>query len=290
MTVDSLDIKNNFTVAGGTPVTGDDLQKVQDQIIAPEQYIYVDAGAGNDNNDGTLQSKPVKTLERAKELIKTSVPTIRIRLANSSKQYIYETTPFDFFGTSVTTFDIQQSDWSGGNLLRPIIKLKYGNIKNQGLVGGGFLSLWGNALVGAVNTVNIGGIVIQIDGNKPITTDYKNFIANTKNLTVDYCDIQATNYCLCVYSATDCTLNMINTNFASFSGYLWEALENIERYKNDPSLSEQNYEIEPYVVERSTYSVLTALADRNTNLTNSVTNLGNSGISNSVYTLYKNWS
>lgn len=286
----NIEVSEGLTIGGAPPLKQDAIDKLQDQIIAPVQYIYVDAGAGNDDNDGTLQSKPVKTLERAKELIKTSVPTIRIRLANSSKQYIYETTPFDFFGTSVTTFDIQQSDWSGGNLLRPIIKLKYGNIKNQGLVGGGFLSLWGNALVGAVNTVSIGGIVIQIDDNKPITTDYKNFIANTKNLTVNYCNIQATNYCLCVYSATDCTLNMIKTDFASFSGYLWEALENIERYKDDPSLSEQNYEIEPYAVERSTYSVLTALADRDTNLTNSVTSLGNGGISNSVYTLYKNWS
>ena len=60
LTVDSLDIKNNFTVAGGTPVTGDDLQKIQDQIISPLQTFYV-SNNGSDDNDGLSLGTAFKT-------------------------------------------------------------------------------------------------------------------------------------------------------------------------------------------------------------------------------------
>ena len=75
-----MDIKNNFTVAGGTPVTGEDLQKVQDQIVAPSQTIYVDCQNGDDDNDGSTYTKRVKTLDRAIDLIKKDVPTITFTL------------------------------------------------------------------------------------------------------------------------------------------------------------------------------------------------------------------
>lgn len=99
LTVDSLDIKNNFTVAGGTPVTGDDLQKVQDQIIAPSQTLYVDQKNGNDDNDGTTRDNAVRSLDKAITLIRQNIPTLNINLITykeeENKQYnIFNLTDF----------------------------------------------------------------------------------------------------------------------------------------------------------------------------------------------------
>ena len=53
------------------------MQKIQDQIIAPSQTIYV-APYGNDDNDGTVPEKAVKTLDRAIELARDNIPELNI--------------------------------------------------------------------------------------------------------------------------------------------------------------------------------------------------------------------
>ena len=66
-------------------LTAEDLQKLQDQIIAPIQNIYVDSINGNDTNNGTAHN-PVKTLNKAQQLIKNEIPTVYIFLFNDNNQ------------------------------------------------------------------------------------------------------------------------------------------------------------------------------------------------------------
>lgn len=67
-------------VAGSTPVTGDDLQKVQDQIITPEQEFFVDQKNGNDNNDGKTIGKAFRTLDRVFAVLRPNIPKVIINL------------------------------------------------------------------------------------------------------------------------------------------------------------------------------------------------------------------
>ena len=67
-------------------LTPDDLQKLQDQIIAPEQNLYVDQKNGDDDNDGTSEKTAVRTLGKAISLIRQDIPTLTIHL----KTYIEE--------------------------------------------------------------------------------------------------------------------------------------------------------------------------------------------------------
>lgn len=122
MTVDSLDIKNNFTVAGGTPVTGEDLQKLQNQIIAPIQNIYVDSIDGNDTNSGDYNS-PVKTLNKAQDLIKSGIPTVCIFLKNDNNQ-VYSFENNFFLSKNNTEIQIRAQDLQSG--YKPTLTISFG--------------------------------------------------------------------------------------------------------------------------------------------------------------------
>lgn len=133
LTVDSLDIKNNFTVAGGTPVTGDDLQKVQNQIINPSQTIYVNAITGDDSNDGSSALKAVKTLNKANSLIKSNVNSITIVLNNDTAdiEYVFDNNCFISKSNSSITITIQDYNGSIYNGKKPIIKLDFVRISTS---------------------------------------------------------------------------------------------------------------------------------------------------------------
>lgn len=61
-------------------LTAEDLEKLQNQIIAPSQTLYVDQKNGNDDNDGTTSEKSVRTLDKLITLIKKDIKTLNINL------------------------------------------------------------------------------------------------------------------------------------------------------------------------------------------------------------------
>ena len=65
-------------------LTKDDLQKLQDQIIAPETVIYVDQKNGNDSNDGKTLATAFASLDKAFSSLRSNIPTVTINLQTYS--------------------------------------------------------------------------------------------------------------------------------------------------------------------------------------------------------------
>lgn len=59
-------------------LTPDDLQKLQDQIIVPEQEFFVDQKNGDDSNDG--KTKPFRTLSKVFSVLRPNIPTVIVNL------------------------------------------------------------------------------------------------------------------------------------------------------------------------------------------------------------------
>lgn len=86
LTVNEIDCKTGLTIGGQKPLDSSAIEKLQAQIISPSQKIFVDGKNGNDNNDGSVYNKPVKTLDKAVSLIKKYTTSVEIEL----KTYIAE--------------------------------------------------------------------------------------------------------------------------------------------------------------------------------------------------------
>lgn len=93
MTVDTIEVSDSLTIGGAPPLKQDAIDKLQSQIIAPSQDIYVDQKNGNDDNDGTTQATAVRTLDKAVSLITKNIPTLTINLTTYTEpeNQIYNT-------------------------------------------------------------------------------------------------------------------------------------------------------------------------------------------------------
>ena len=76
-------------------LTKDHLQKIQDQIIAPEQEFFVDQKNGNDNNDGKTKVKAFRTLDKVFSVLRQNIPKLIINLITykEPENEIYNTFP-----------------------------------------------------------------------------------------------------------------------------------------------------------------------------------------------------
>lgn len=108
--MDSIEVSDSLTIGGAEPLGQDAIDKLQAQIIAPSQTLYVDQKNGNDNNDGTTQATAVRTLDKAVSLIRKNIPTLTINLTTYTEpeNQIYNTfnisEPIDNYNLAVDTF------------------------------------------------------------------------------------------------------------------------------------------------------------------------------------------
>ena len=124
MTIDSIEVSEGLTIGGAPPLKQDAIDKIQAQIIAPNQTIYVSNNGSDETGLGTLQN-PVKTLDKAQELIKTNVSNITIYLDNTDDNVEYTFTVQPFVSKSNTNITIRAKDyWSAAenNVKKPILK------------------------------------------------------------------------------------------------------------------------------------------------------------------------
>ena len=93
LTVQNIEVSEGLTIGGAPPLKQDAIDKLQAQIIAPSQVLYVDQKNGNDNNDGTTQATAVRTLDKAVSLITKNIPTLTINLTTYTEpeNQIYNT-------------------------------------------------------------------------------------------------------------------------------------------------------------------------------------------------------
>lgn len=288
LTVDSLDIKNNFTVAGGTPVTGDDLQKVKDQIIAPSQTLYVSNNGSNETGDGTI-TKPYKTIDFTATKINYDVPTVTIVIDNDCENLNYSMHPIDFRGKQTESFNITITNWekiSQGDEFKPKLTINKGKafIAYTGSIQ---LFGWGNFIASNIDTVSINCMNIYIGDD--YTKYYPiGFLLYAKNVHIHSCIINATDYSLQVNNNLNNVLRVDDVNLDNYSGLLFGDLSRITASSEEPAVDSLTNSI----FLNSIPTTLQAIVYGGTTIPSIVLDysLGERGIDNKVTVLYKNWS
>ena len=205
LTVDSLDIKNNFTVAGGTPVTGDDLQKVQDQIIAPTQIIYISPSGSNETGDGSSQ-KPYKTMDYAITKINKQVPTITFNLDCREQSNSFSTTGIDLFRqTQIKRFNVQAWQNLQGKRYKANLTVEYSKMQctdDWTSTGDPTRYFWGNILINTTTFSNNNNVEVYLNNlNISLGTRYKSdneakFLCICDTLIMDAITVNIDDYSL----------------------------------------------------------------------------------------------
>ena len=170
LTVDSVQVNDRLMIGEIDPahpdtsnfLTPEDLKKIQDQIIAPQQTIYVDQKNGNDNNDGTTSNKAFRTLNKAIASIRQDIPTLTINLKTytEEKDRMYNTfylnEPINFSNTYQSPyrairvskqFSISATweNYISNNIVAKIVA-PYGKVSTGDKIDNTLLYAWGNIL------------------------------------------------------------------------------------------------------------------------------------------------
>jgi hypothetical protein len=254
LTVDNIEVSEGLTIGGAPPLKQEAIDKLQSQIIAPSQDIYVDQKNGNDNNDGTTQATAVRTLDKAVSLITKNIPTLTINLTTYTEpeNQIYNTfaisKPIDNSALKVDTFRLVGA-WDTYRTEHIIAKIivPYGKV-STGIVDYSSSSpekyyQWGRFFI--VNPINVylQSVMFEFSDDTLDKDKYRNSIfyclsksyemrdcySNTMTLK-DNCSI------INVYNMTN--IDIIKFDFGSGATITGTSLiiddSNSKRYKTDP--------------------------------------------------------
>lgn len=297
LTVDSLDIKNNFTVAGGSPVTGEDLQKIQDQIISPLQTFYV-SNNGSDDNDGLSLGTAFKTFSPIFTKVKKDVPALRIYIDNTCEDLNYILSqPFDFnsqigkSGTNGKSLTITPTNYNTAinKENRATIYVPYGKaFSNYG--SSNRYDYYGNILASSCTSISLIGLNIKLQNKSD--NKYSGFLLNSPNITITRSFIELQDYDLSntFWNNSITGINLVEHSEITGSGYLINA-SSVNRYTTDPSLSkqttEQTEEISTLAVTQDVY-VERLITGLNTSIDSNILNKGNHACTSDVYVNFSN--
>ena len=243
--MDSLDIKNNFTVAGGTPVTGDDLQKVQDQIIAPEQEICVSVNGSDETGDGS-RNKPYKTMDYAITKINHQVPTISIKLDAREQDNEYHTKVIDLFRqTQIKRLNI--SIWVNSQETNRKVKLIVDYDKAQctddwSSIGDPIRYFWGNLLVNTTTFGENNNVTVYINtvdivlGSREKSENEAKFLCVCDNLIMEGCSIDIDDYSLWKPAAGNGKQANINFRANTTNVFKYMVTKNTKSASSDPNI------------------------------------------------------
>lgn len=274
-------------------LTKDDLQKLQDQIIAPNQSIYVNAINGNDDNDGTSSSKAVRTLNKAYELIKKTVPEITIFLYNGQEGITYEAYPLDMVDEGYSTEQLNFKVLiTSSNTIKPTIKLNFGQVKGRGGYSSsgkyGHPMVSGNIFVQGTSNLYINIEHMNIEANTsymPITADYRNYIVKANRVRFLSCTFNFSKYTFVATHGSDATIEITYCTFKDTSdNYL------IRYYLDFPEQWEDETDYEAPVTISANEGAFVMALSNSTNIPSAIKALGNGGIAPSVGVIKKNWS
>lgn len=297
LTVDSLDIKNNFTVAGGTPVTGDDLQKIQDQIISPLQTFYV-SNNGSDDNDGLSLGTAFKTFSPIFTKVKKDVPALRIYIDNTCEDLNYILSqPFDFnsqIGKSGTqgkslTISMTNYDLAINKDNRATIYVPYGKAFSNWSNSTRY-DYYGNILASSCISITLTGVNIKLQNKNE--NNYSGFLLNSPNITISRSSIELQTYDLSntFWNNSIAGINISGDAEITGSGYLINA-SSVNRYTTDPSLSEQTTEqteeISTLAVTQDVY-VERLISGLNASIDSNILNKGNHACTSDIYVNFSN--
>jgi hypothetical protein len=288
LTVDSIEISNQLTIGGAPPLGQDAIDKLQAQIIAPSQTLYVSNNGSDETGDGTI-TKPYKTIDFTATKINYDVPTVTIVIDNDCENLNYSMHPIDFQGKQTESFNITITDWEKilqSDEFKPKLTINKGKafIAYHGSIQ---LFGWGNFIASNIDTVSISGMNIYIGDD--YTKYYPiGFLLYAKNVYIHSCIINATDYSLQVNNNLNNVLKVDDVNLDNYSGLLFGDLSRITASSEEPAVDSLTNSI----FLNSIPTTLQAIVYGGTTIPSIVLDysLGERGIDNKVTVLYKNWS
>lgn len=288
LTVDSIEISNQLTIGGAPPLGQDAIDKLQAQIIAPSQTLYVSNNGSDETGDGTI-TKPYKTIDFTATKINYDVPTVTIVIDNDCENLNYSMHPIDFQGKQTESFNITITDWEKilqSDEFKPKLTINKGKafIAYHGSIQ---LFGWGNFIASNIDTVSISCMNIYIGDD--YTKYYPiGFLLYAKNVYIHSCIINATDYSLQVNNNLNNVLKVDDVNLDNYSGLLFGDLSRITASSEEPAVDSLTNSI----FLNSIPTTLQAIVYGGTTIPSSVLDysLGERGIDNKVTVLYKNWS
>ena len=265
-------------------LTKDDLQKLQDQIIAPEQNIYVSNNGSDETGDGT-RSKPYKTIDKAGENIKEDVPKINIIIIDDTGTipfYISKCIRPKTGNTHLTIMGGSQ-EYNINQQKRIQIYVKpssYFNYTYQEKTWkayGYFIAFdWENITITALEIHPPTGITAPSSPYQPNIEKYNRQLFNSHNLNIRYSLITLNNNCLWFPKTSNCFLsNVLSTVNQQSDFYI------INAYFN--RFTEEDATIRP--VAGTFGSITSIINSENGNFTGNTSKL----LTDNCHCIYKNF-
>lgn len=253
LTVDNIEVSEGLTIGGAPPLKQDAIDKLQSQIIAPSQDIYVDQKNGNDNNDGTTQATAVRTLDKAVSLITKNIPTLTIHLTTYTEpeNQIYNTftisKPIDNNNLEVDTFRLMGT-WEPyrtkhivAKIIVPYGKMETG-IYDYSVEPEEQYYQWGRFFIGKANTIYLQSVLFEFSDDTIDSEKYRNSIVYGLKKSFQIRDLHGNtmtlkNNCSIINAYNQTNIDIINfdADNATVTGTsLIIDDSNSKRYKTDP--------------------------------------------------------
>ena len=253
LTVDTIEVSDSLTIGGAPPLGQDAIDKIQAQIIAPSQVLYVDQKNGNDNNDGTTQATAVRTLDKAVSLITKNIPTLTINLTTYTEpeNQIYNTfnisKPIDNNNLKVDTFrllgtwETYRTEHIVAKIIVPYGKIETG-IYDYSVEPAEQYYQWGRFFIEKANTIYLQSVLFEFSDDTIDSEKYRNSIVYGLEKSFQIRDLYGNtmtlkNNCsiINVYSQTNIDIINFNASYATITGTsLIIDDSNSKRYKTDP--------------------------------------------------------
>ena len=166
LTVQNIEVSEGLTIGGAPPLKQDAIDKLQDQIIAPRQDIYVNADYGNDYTGNGTVNYPFATLDKAISIIKPTIQNVYIWIINNKPDLEYTITPHDFGEIDYLYIGVTDGTKLMVNNYRAKIKVKYGKLTGNQHLSGNVLKqayVYGTVMIKGVNTVRLVGLDITVE-------------------------------------------------------------------------------------------------------------------------------
>lgn len=292
MTVDTIQVKENLYIGDYNPadqdkqnaLTAEALQKLQDQIIAPEQNIYVSNNGSDETGDGT-RSKPYKTIDKAGENIKEGVPKINIRIIDDTGTipfYISQCIRPKTGNINLTIMGNNQ-EYNINQQKRiqiyvnPSKYFDYTFQEKTWNVYGYFIAFnWENITITALEIHPPTGITAPSSPYQPNIEKYNRQLFQSYNLTINYSLITLNNNCLWCPRTSNCFLsNVLSTVNQQSDFYI------INAYFN--RFTEEDVTVRP--VAGTFGSITSIINSENGNFTGNTSKL----LTDNCHCIYKNF-
>lgn len=290
MTVDSIEVSNQLTIGGAPPLGQDAIDKLQDQIIAPSQNLYIDSTNGSDETGDGTANNPYKTINRAYNAIKDFVPNVSFVLENTTtKDYIVTGMEFTI-KANLERIAFVPKYWDAAHQSRVNLIIKYGKISYGPVNQSGILVTsyaWGTVLLRTYASVLFRGLNISVEDGYT-GEQYASYLLEAKKVEYDNCNINLGK--LALMFSRNITDNILTINGGSLTGCTgFFVVHDSPHYVEEPNIT-NIHDINLLDISPTSVYVYNSIIVNGTTIPSAMLENGNQGIDDGIYVIYKNWS